>query len=61
MKKNYDLLWVLMITETWYHNRLETDGSTMKEHFKINSNTSQNKILIKNAVLTMLTVVDFVP
>lgn len=36
----------------------KTDGSIAQKHFKININTSWDKILIKNAVLIMLTVVD---
>lgn len=47
-----------MNAELMYYNQQETDGSTAQKRFKININTTWDKILIRNAVLIMLTVVD---
>lgn len=47
-----------MIVKLRYYNKQETDGSTTQKHFKININTSRDKILNRNAVLIMLAVVD---
>lgn len=47
-----------MIVELRYYNKWITDGSTQQKHFKININTICDKILTRNAVLIMLSLVD---